>query len=400
MDKNKELKLEPYTSVTVESLSEAGDFLESILLSDYELKPKNIDKPVIFYGAGSLGKMAKDFFDYLNLPFLYVVDKNADKYKADEFWQNIKIVRPDEVAASDKKNCLLVICIVTTPLMALRDELKNNGWEDLAFFYDLSEAYYERHPISNGWFVNNFSEQEKNSIRKVFSLLADETSRAHYAQFLAWRKLRVELLFSDLEINNDNRFFIPEVVDVLRSDEVFVDCGAHHGSVTQKFFKFANYAYKDIFAIEPDKINFAILENKLKDTPNVNFINCALSDQNGEGRFYQGFDFASKLNERGDDLVRIATLDSLNIPATFIKTHLEGGDLPALKGALKTIQTYRPIIAVTIYHNADGVWETPFFLMNHADNFRYYIRLHSWGGTGAVLYAIPKERLKTYGKTT
>jgi len=136
----KKLNLKPYTSVTAESLGEAGNLLENILSSDRSLHPRKIDKPVILYGAGSLGKMAKDFFNYLNIPFLYVVDRNADKYKADTFWQNIKIVHPDDVKETDKKNCLLVVCVVTVPLIALRDELKNNGWRDIAFFYDLSEA--------------------------------------------------------------------------------------------------------------------------------------------------------------------------------------------------------------------------------------------------------------------
>jgi FkbM family methyltransferase len=390
----KKLNLKPYTSVTAESLGEAGNLLENILSSDRSLHPRKIDKPVILYGAGSLGKMAKDFFNYLNIPFLYVVDRNADKYKADTFWQNIKIVHPDDVKETDKKNCLLVVCVVTVPLIALRDELKNNGWRDIAFFYDLSEAYRDQHPLGNGWFVGNFDEKEKESILKIFSLLADDVSCAHYVQFLAWRKLRVELLFSDFKITNDDRFFIPEVAEVLRGDEIFVDCGAHKGFVIEKFLKIVNNKYKAIYAIEPDSDSYKMLEDNLKDISNVKITKCALSDMNGEGKFYQGFDFASKLSENGDKLVKTITLDSLNIPATFIKSHLEGGDLRALKGAINTIRKYRPIVAVTIYHNTDGVWETPFFLMNNAKNYKYYLRLHSWGGTGAVFYAIPEERIK------
>jgi FkbM family methyltransferase len=226
----------------------------------------------------------------------------------------------------------------------------------------------------------------------VFFSLADDASRAHYVQFLAWRKLRVELLFSGLEINNNNRFFIPEVLEALREDEIFIDCGAHHGSVTEKFLKFVSNKYKAIIAIEPDNINFETLKTKLEGSPNINLMKCALGDRNGQGKFYQGFDFASKLSDVGNDMVKIITLDSLNISGTFIKMHLEGGDLKALIGAIKTVQQYRPIVAVTIYHNADGVWETPFFLMNNTSNYQYYMRLHSWGGTGAVFYAIPEEK--------
>lgn len=392
MNKYQALRLEPYTAITLTSLNEGKNLLENILLDSQELLPRKVDKPIVLYGAGNLGKMAKSFFDYLNMPLLYVVDRNAAEHKTDEYWRGTRVIHPDYVNATDKKNVLLVVCIVTMPLIEFRDELIAAGWEDTAFFYDVSEAYCGRQPISNGWFLGKLNENDKESIRKVFSLLADDTSRTHYVQFLAWRKLRVELLFNDLEINNDNRFFIPEIIDVLREDEVFVDCGAHHGSVTEKFLKLVDNKYKEIYAIEPDYINFEMLKTKLNDIFNLNTIKCALSDKNGEERFCQGFDFASKLSKNGDDLVKIITLDSLNIRATFIKMHLEGGDLKALKGAVNTIQKYRPIIAVTIYHNADGVWDTPFFLINNTKDYKCYLRLHSWGGTGAVFYAVPEER--------
>jgi FkbM family methyltransferase len=394
MNKDQALRLEPYTAITLTSLNEGENLLENILLASPELQPRKVDKPIVLYGAGNLGKMAKGFFDHLNMPFLYVVDKNAAAYKTDKYWQGTRVIHPDDINAADKKNALLVVCIVTMPLIALRDELIAAGWEDTAFFYDVSEAYCDRHPISNGWFINKLSVRGKESIRKVYSSLSDDVSRMHYLQFLAWRRLRVELLFKAIEINVSNRFFIPEVVSVLNEHEVFVDCGAHKGFVTEKFLETVKSTYKDIYAIEPDRENFELCKSTLKDTKNITMIGCALSDRNGEGDFYQGFDYASKLSTAGKAKVKIITLDSLHIPATFIKMHVEGGELDALKGAVITIQKYRPIVAVTIYHNSDGVWGIPLCLMENAKDYIYCMRSHSWGGTGAVLYAIPNERYK------
>jgi FkbM family methyltransferase len=383
---------DPYTSITVSSLRAGDKLLEYLLSSRGELFPRKMDKPVILYGAGSLGKMAKNFFDYLRIPYLYVVDKNASRYKTDKYWQGVEIVYPDDVEEIDKRNCLLVICIVTAPLIALRDQLQNEGWKDITFFYDISEFYSDRYPINNGWFLHEIDKKGKESIRKVFFSLTDEVSRAYYLQFLAWRRLRVELLFENLKINLNNRFFIPEVADALKESEVFVDCGAHKGFVTEKFIKIVNNKYKKIYAIEPDDINLNALKTRLHGTSNLEIIKCALSSKDGESSFYQGFDFASKLSKNGNSVVKTVTLDSLKIPATFIKMHLEGGELDALRGAVNTIQKYRPIITVTIYHNSDGVWKIPLFLISNARNYKYYMKLHSWGGTGAVFYAIPKKR--------
>jgi FkbM family methyltransferase len=392
MNQTKFLDFNPYSSVKmdIQTFEEGSEVLEKILTSDVKILPRRIDKQIILYGAGNLGKMAKKFFDYLNIPFLYFVDKNSDKQKLETDWSDINIIHPDQVKEADKKNCLLIVCIVTTQLIALRDELKSDGWEDIAFFYDVCEAYSDRYPLSNGWFLNKPSENEIDNIKKVFSAL-DDISRLHYLQFFAWRRLRIELLLKGIQIIN-NRYFIPEITDTLHENEVFVDCGAHVGSVINKFVEATNGKYNKIYAIEADKNNFTVLEDNLRNIPNSATIKCALSDKNGEEKFYQGFDYASKLNKFGNETVEITTLDSFNISATFIKIHLEGGELRSLTGAKNTIQKYRPILTVTIYHNPDGVWKIPLCLMNCVQNYIYYIRLDSWGGTGAVFYAIPKER--------
>ncbi len=394
MIKDKHLKYDPYKSITIPipCFDRGEKILEDILLSNLELLPRKLDKSIILYGAGSLGKMAKEFFKYLDIPFLYVVDKNAIQRKSDENWVDINIIHPDDVRDDDKKNCLLIVCIVTTPLIDLRDELRDDGWEDIAFFYDVSEGYRDQYPLSNGWFLGKTDDDELESIKEVYSLLNDDISRAYYLQFLAWRRLRIELLFENLTTNIDNRFFIHEITDVLHENEVFIDCGAHTGSVTKKFLNLVHNKYVTIYAIEPDKENFEILTRELNNIPKLNPIRCALSDKDGEKKFYQGYDYTSKLSTLGKDIVITNTLDSFNIKATFIKMHLEGGEFNAINGALDTIKKYRPILTVTLYHTSDGVWKIPLLIMTSLNDYSYIMRLHSWGGTGAVLYAIPKER--------
>ncbi len=109
-------------------------------------------------------------------------------------------------------------------------------------------------------------------------------------------------------------------------------------------------------------------------------------------RFHSGLGYASQLAETGQDTVQTTTVDALKLAPSFIKLHLEGGEYDALKGAMQTIHQHRPIVAVTTYHNDDGLWKTPLFMMEHFENYRFLMRLHSWCGTGAVVYAIPRER--------
>ena len=63
----------------------------------------------------------------------------------------------------------------------------------------------------------------------------------------------------------------------------------------------------------------------------------------------------------------------------------------ALKGAQQTLLDCRPIVAATVYHNDDGIWRTADWLMKTLADYRFLFRNHSWCGTGAVIYAIPRE---------
>jgi hypothetical protein len=90
--------------------------------------------------------------------------------------------------------------------------------------------------------------------------------------------------------------------------------------------------------------------------------------------------------------VTIRPLDALGLSPTFVKLHLEGAELGALKGARQTLVAGRPLVVATVYHNDDGIWKTARWLMETLTGFRFLFRLHSWCGTGAVIYAIPNER--------
>jgi hypothetical protein len=124
----------------------------------------------------------------------------------------------------------------------------------------------------------------------------------------------------------------------------------------------------------------------------VSVLDCALADREGEALFHDGLGYASQLSDTGQTRVRIRPIDALGLAPTFVKLHLEGGELGALKGGKQTLLACRPIVAATVYHNADGIWRTPLWLMETLPDYRFLLRLDSWCGTGAVVYAIPNER--------
>lgn len=57
---------------------EARRILSEITGRSATFTPRKVDKPLILYGAGNLGKMAKNYFEELNISFLMVIDAKPD----------------------------------------------------------------------------------------------------------------------------------------------------------------------------------------------------------------------------------------------------------------------------------------------------------------------------------
>ena len=353
------------------------------------------DKPVILYGAGNLGKLAKGYFNHLGIPVLMILDRQNKLYQNDPYWKKVNILHPDDCPVNFRKSCLTCVCIVTAPYLEIKSHLTSIGFKDVIHFYDITESYKDLHPLNNGWLSGPLSSVDLEMISYVFERLEDDISRAHYLQFLAWRVDRKEISFDWAPINPQNRYFIDEVARIIKDNEVFLDGGACHGKVLNDFINLTNGRFAKIFAVEPDPGNLRELEanipilyrNKVEILPFV------LGEEESYRHFWGGFGQTSRLDEACGEKVKVVSIDTLGLNPSYVKLHLEGNELSSLIGAKKTLVSHRPIIAATVYHNHSGIWKTQKWLMDNLQNYRFFMRLHCWCGTGAVIYAVPKERI-------
>jgi FkbM family methyltransferase len=354
--------------------------------------PVSADRPLALYGAGNLGRLARDFLRTVGLDAALVIDRDAERLADDPAWRDLRIVHPADVTASDKRDALLLVSVATSPFAPLEQELADQGFCHVAPFYDLAENFRHLHPLSNGWFAQPFTTRDRENAAKVLARWHDDVSRAHHVQFIAWHRLREECAFDGAPMPQGRRFLIPEVTAVLRRDETLLDGGAHVGSVARAFATQTGGAFRQIVAVEPDPASRARLAIAMAGDARVTVRDCALGARDGEATFHDGLGYASQLADTGRMRVALRTIDGLGLAPTFVKLHLEGHELAALKGARQTLLAQRPIVAATIYHNADGIWRTPLWLMQTLVDYRFLLRLDSWCGTGAVVYAIPNER--------
>ena len=373
---------------------EAKKLLHERLSGPEQLNSRLVDKPLFLYGAGNLGLMACEYLKKIKILPEAIIDAKAPLNRVGHFYEEIRLLNTAKVPQEIKAKSLLAICIVSASYEEIRKSLENQGWLDIVPFYDVVESYRHIHPLSNGWFAKPFSSEDLVNIDLVIEAYADDISRAHYLQFLAWRRLRQEWHFKGALVQINNRFFIPEIKNRFSNQEVFVDVGAHNGSVSEKFLREVGGNFKQIIAIEPDKENFLKLNTFVRNQDSdiqkkFKFFNYFVDREAISRNFYSGLGYASQFSDMGNDVVISKTLDTLGFEPTYIKFHLEGFELNALKGAIKTINKYRPKISFTVYHNEDGITSSMKWLISNLNNYSFVFRMHGWCGTGAVIYAIP-----------
>ena len=89
--------------------------------------------------------------------------------------------------------------------------------------------------------------------------------------------------------------------------------------------------------------------------------------------------------------IETITIDKLiHEPITYIKMDIEGVELRALRGAVNQITTYRPKLAICVYHKTNDLLDIWNYLRKIVPGYRFYLRHHEKNnGTETVLYAIP-----------
>ena len=379
------------------SSATAHELLAEIAAARSTARPLAPKQPLALYGAGDLGRLARDHLTYLDIPIAAVIDRNAEAMAADPGWANIPVLHPDKVDPAFKREVMLAVSIATSPFAPLQASLRAAGWANVVPYYDIAESFRERHPLSNGWIADPFSSQDLAGLSEVLEGWTDDRSRAHHLQFLAWRRLRQEWTFNDAPVTLGDRFFIPEILSALRDEEDFLDAGAYFGQVTRRFIEARQGRFASVAAIEPDPQSLATLTQTIATLPadqaeKVTVIDAVLDDTPQQRHFHAGLGYASQIATTGQSVHQTTTVDALGLKPSIVKLHLEGHELPVLKGAAATLAANRPIVMATVYHNADGLYATAQWLMQTLANYRFLFRLHSWCGTGAVIYAIPQER--------
>jgi FkbM family methyltransferase len=196
--------------------------------------------------------------------------------------------------------------------------------------------------------------------------------------------------------------------------EVYVDGGAFTGDTIEKFLIATGGKFEHIYSFEPSSRNNTLIRERLS-AIHTNFIyeprnridliekglwsHSTTLKFNHNGSIEQGGGIVSpqsahfiesgmvehiyKLDDDSSevnnfDLLPVVSIDdATNLSATFIKLEIEGSELKALEGSIKTIKKNRPKCAISIYHKPNDFIEIISFMINTGVGYRLDLRQHN-----------------------
>ena len=190
------------------------------------------------------------------------------------------------------------------------------------------------------------------------------------------------------------------LVEVARGDYVF-DCGAAFCDTALSFSLQAGGEGR-IFSYDPNPF-----------MEHVGRFNLGLNGPCGERVRFFGLGVTNRVSDgvklfvygqgstidKGTDVglpsttIRTSTIDHEvrrnGIPKVdFIKMDIEGSELAALAGAMKTLHAFRPKLAISVYHQPDDLYAIPKFIHELGLGYKLYLEHHSPIIYETILYAM------------
>lgn len=196
----------------------------------------------------------------------------------------------------------------------------------------------------------------------------------------------------------DEKQYFDEDILNWEPEEVFVDCGVYDLGTSIRFAgncRAHGVEKITVHAFEPDRENYRICSDKKaeleKEGVSVTLYPFGVWREDGRLLFEAGGGSGSKITNNQDsaDTIDVVALDSvIREKVTFIKMDIEGAELEALKGAKNLIQTYRPKLAICIYHKPEDLTEIPLYIKGLVPDYKLYVRHYSNNTGELVLYAV------------
>ena len=172
--------------------------------------------------------------------------------------------------------------------------------------------------------------------------------------------------------------FVPKEEQEKVKNKDFIDCGGYIGDSALIFEVY--YDPRAVFTFEPNLENYDyILETiQLNNLKKVVPVKLGVGSEHNFLNFVQQGSSSYLSEEKGDCKIEVVTIDEFveekNLNIGLIKMDIEGLEIDALKGARKTIEKFKPILLLSIYHNAEQFIDVIKFVQDLNLGYKIIIR--------------------------
>ncbi|MFN7684422.1 MAG: FkbM family methyltransferase [Oligoflexia bacterium] len=350
------------------------------------------------YGAGSAGSDLIELVQSLGLPVAFVLDA---KSRSTEM-RGVPVHAPTDLRFESKLRSrtwiLIGIFNPAVDVSLLRQDLLTQGWGLVSSFLDVHAGFHSE--LGNRYWLTrrDFYDDFSTEISRARALLKDDKSRAIFEG-----TLRLRTLGDDSGLREPDFFHQYFPKDLLPLQQRLssttlrlVDCGACVGD-TVKHIRKEQYPVDALYLFEPDPKNYQNLVAELRNGPlppnGAQVFPCGVSSRFETLRFSSSKGAASAFAQSGDIQVTCVSLDDTlaGCRPNFIKMDVEGAELAALRGGRRLIETNRPILAISAYHQPKDLWEIAHLIEGWDLGYDFYLRQHMFTGFDLVLYGIPRK---------
>ncbi len=353
----------------------------------------DLQNKIVLYGAGSAGIAFLYYLRDAGIEPKYFADGNPVRWGM--LCEGLEILDYHKIPEVMGQDALVIVTINTDGkryCKSFTEMLREGGHtgvhkklHDAGCMNVIDYTYFRRvHSLFHGGLYNlpscsdiSVMEEHIAEMEKVYSLLADKESREVFEKIIYFRM--VDDTISIPTRTQDKQYFEYEFFKK-SGNEIFVDCGAYNG-ISLKTFLQENSSFEKYYGFEPDRENFLALQKYVADLPEmiqkrICIIPKAVYDREGEALLYSLHGPGSFLADIGMEKVETITIDHVlsGERASFIKMNIEGSEIQALQGAEKTIEMYRPKLAIAGYHKTKDLWEVPLLLYKIIPGYKFYLR--------------------------
>lgn len=342
------------------------------------------EKPLIFFGAGFVGKLAYDLFSVLGIKPDFFCDN--DSKKEGTFFLDTPIISFKTLCEKYTDSNILIT--TRAYFKEIREQLEAYGLHDLKELIWLESSRHNCYGIKHLYYPSLL--KRKEDVEKVYDSLADDLSKETFYHVISYRNGIIDDMspFKSKSIP----YFENGIIE-LSQQETFIDGGAYNGDTVREFIKQTSGKFKKIYSFEPDEESYSELVNNVRDIKDIIPMPYGLWNKKDMLKFQKGLTPEGNRildSNYGSTDIPVISIDEAikeDIP-TFIKMDIEGAELKALEGANQTILKNKPKLAICVYHKPLDIVDIPLYIKQLVPEYKLYLRHYSTSHLDTILYAI------------